>query len=178
VIDLVSRLAASGDRSRPLDRRNQAERLCHFGQALMKKREFAMALERFDAAIILRGDLAIAWAGRAEVLYCQKRYKAALQSLDRASQHLREKAPILLLAQAKVLCKLGLFEAAVTCCDDLLSLSPHDLPAHLYRIYALCKLGCYGELMPTGFAAPLLLSTVSQSCPINLQSSKVESVSV
>jgi len=144
----------------------------------MKKREFAMALERFDAAITLQGDLAIAWAGRGEVLYRQRRYKAALHSLDRASQHLPEKSPVLLLAQAKILCKLGLFEAVVDCCNNLLSLSPHDLPARFCRIYALCKLGCYGELMPTGFAVHCLLGTVSKSCPINLRSSEVESISI
>lgn len=176
--NLTLRLAALSDRNFPFDRRHQVERLCHLAQVLMEKREFAMALERFDAALELRKDCAIAWAGRGQVFYYQRRYREALHCLAKASQYLQGKAPILMLEQAKVFCKLGLFEAVVNCCDDVLSLSPRALTARIYRTYALCKLGCYGQLMPDWLKTPLLLNTMSKSCPLSLRYGNAESVSV
>ena len=176
--NLAFRLAILSDRTLPFDRRHQAERLCHLAQVLLEKREFALALERFDAALELRKDFAIAWAGRGQAFYYQRRYREALHCLAKASQYLKGKAPILMLEQAKVLCKLGLFEAVVNCCDDVLSLSPRALTARLYRTYALCKLGCYGQLMPDWFTAPSLLNTMSKSCPLNLRYGNAKSVSV
>lgn len=174
--NLALRLAVLSDRNLPFDRRKQVERICHFGQVLLEKHEFAMALERFDAALELRQDSAIAWAGRGQVLYAQRRYREALHCLIKASQHFQGKTPILMLAQAKVLCQLSLFEAVVRCCDEVLRLSPRHLRARIYRAYALCRLKCYGEIFPVWLTAPLAPGMVTQSCPLYLRSSEVDSV--
>ncbi len=176
--NLAFRLAALNNRDLPFDRRRQVDKLCHFAQVLMEKREFSMALERFDEALVLRKDCAIAWAGRGQALYYQRRYGEASYCLAKASQYLQDKAPLLILEQAKVFCKLGLFEAVVNCCDDILSLSPRTPKARIYRSYAFCQLGCYGQLMPDWFTAPPLLNTMSKSCPLNLRYGNAESVSV
>lgn len=174
MVNLVSRLVVFSNRHLPWDRRNQADRLCHFAQVLMEKREFSMALERFEAALELENNSAIAWAGRGQVLSHQQRHREALLCLARAVQLLP--IPILLLEQAKILGKLGLFEAVVHCCDEVLKLAPNHGAARIYRAYALCQLGCYEGLLPSWLTAPLLLRSMSASCPLNFRRDTTESV--
>ena len=162
--NLIFRLAALDHPSFQLDRRNQAQRLCHFAQVLMEKHEFVMALERLEAALSLQGDLAIAWAGKAQVFYYQRRYLEALHCLHRAAETLEQPVPTLLLEQAKVLRQLGRFQDMLNCCDQSLCLGAQDSMVSFYKVYGLLKLKRYGKLL-----AGLLPSY--EDCYLTLQAS-------
>ena len=173
---LICGLLAAGDNGGELDRHNQPQRLCHFAQVLMEKREFAAALERFETALLLQPDLAIAWAGKGQVLYCQKRYPEALRCLAQASQLVPDNTPALMREQIKVLCKLRLFTAAARCCSEVLQRTS-DWQVWGYQCYALYRLGCYRELLPAGFELPVWLGEKFSSCPVHLYPSSSLSTS-
>ena len=125
----------------PESERSYANRLADFGHALLGKRQFGPALERFDAVIAAKPDCLTALLGRAHALRGLNRYSLALQNLHRVEALLPESQAWLLLEKAELWVKLRKFDLALEMCESSLSLSPNQLRAHSLRLGLLWRLG-------------------------------------
>lgn len=121
----------------PESERSYASRLAEFGNALLVKRQFGPALERFDAAIRAQPDCLSALVGRVRALRGLNRYSLALQSLHHVEALSPEPQAGLLLEKAELWVKLRKFSLAREVCDASLSLAPNCLRAHALRLRLL-----------------------------------------
>lgn len=129
----------------PHDHETVAMGQCELGKIRLEMGRFEDALELFEQALALQPHDVESWHNRAEALTCLGRYEDALASLEQAQTLAGFATARLLVQKAVVLIWLNRLEAALTCCNRALWLTPDHSQAWLFRGVALQRLGRYQE---------------------------------
>lgn len=119
----------------------QAARLCHFGFMLLRKHQFALALERFDAVLQEESDCVAAHWGRALALQGLGSHETALAVLGRAEALVQQTNDKLLQLRVELLMALRKYSLAAEACQTLIALNPGSLAAQWLRLKLLWSNG-------------------------------------
>jgi tetratricopeptide (TPR) repeat protein len=115
----------------------QAARQCGFGFVILKKYQFASALERFDAVLGEEPDCVAALFGRALALRGMGHARLALAAVRRAESLVIGQNATLLLLRAELLMMQRQYQQAGEACQAALGINPWLLRGQWLRLRLL-----------------------------------------